>query len=778
MSQSLPRGSLFRALRRTMASSRVLVPPRLLCVHEPWPGAERLVALIQGQSVHSSVSNVAVVVGGRLFAMRSAAPDSTGPRTSFSLLAPRRGRLSPRDAAEQLHSRLSEGRACLVDPAPGDFVAMKSHGIGLFLDQELGSEASPALVAEAAAGLVAMAARADAAWCRAVAPCLDPHAVEQAYIDLLDLEPSAAQDIAAGISGISTHPVAFVLKDGRLERVSFFTASRTVTRARYPLSLPSPVLAGMAGVAADVVGTGEFGARAWKDLKRLSPWLARQACRDAVLRRLVLSGREIGPMVSRRLRLGDRQRRRLMSLLAELQDPATCGEQSYDFNNPALAPFLPAFMRGTDPRLVADVLPLLPEAAFSKAEIGWFPAKGAILQNILRRVWSLPSADGYQNPRIRFWIADEILGGGRDWRARHPPYALENMARLVANGGLGSVFRGRPSQRETMEWIGLADDLRSVRSWGAAQLVAPAVVRAAARMLAGHGTDDPVARNLVDRMRCAIGHVDPIQEGGHRSPEWLSRGAAALCSDTLLSPLAGALLPAFADLAFPRSAKRLRSLVSRYHAELAARGVRVARTDRDGDVRWHPLLTLPVVLADHPEVVFVALTGAAELLEEGEEMAHCVGAYSRRCAGGWVHVLSVRDARDGRRLSTLHLQARRSAPDGTSFERVEHRGPRNGQPPAHAEAAAVRLCALLASPGAEGLPVHPETLNPPMHGISGFVTEHDPFGPDAADAEASALAVFTEGGLTAADTAMLAERLVRGPVPWTRLARSHSGNVC
>lgn len=52
---------------------------------------------------------------------------------------------------------------------------------------------------------------------------------------------------------------------------------------------------------------------------------------------------------------------------------------------------------------------------------------------------------------------------------------------------------------------------------------------------------------------------------------------------------------------------------------------------------------------------FEALTSAAQLLEEGEAMQHCVGTYANLCRGGVNRIYSVRGRKTGQRIATFSV---------------------------------------------------------------------------------------------------------------------------
>jgi hypothetical protein len=65
---------------------------------------------------------------------------------------------------------------------------------------------------------------------------------------------------------------------------------------------------------------------------------------------------------------------------------------------------------------------------------------------------------------------------------------------------------------------------------------------------------------------------------------------------------------------------------------------------------------------------FEALTNEAQLVEDGESMQHCVGAYAPYCRGGVRRVYSVRERKSGRRVATLSLEYVDYGNGGLSWE--------------------------------------------------------------------------------------------------------------
>ncbi len=79
------------------------------------------------------------------------------------------------------------------------------------------------------------------------------------------------------------------------------------------------------------------------------------------------------------------------------------------------------------------------------------------------------------------------------------------------------------------------------------------------------------------------------------------------------------------------------------------------------------------------EGALVAEGGSGPDDEGAEGLRHCVGGYADACRSGRTRIASVRDAVTGARLSTVAFDASRPVPVA-----VQHRGRRNGAPPARA----------------------------------------------------------------------------------------------
>lgn len=85
--------------------------------------------------------------------------------------------------------------------------------------------------------------------------------------------------------------------------------------------------------------------------------------------------------------------------------------------------------------------------------------------------------------------------------------------------------------------------------------------------------------------------------------------------------------------------------------------------------------------------VFVALTTAAELKEEGKTMQHCVADYDENCRDGTYRIYSVREKKSGLRIATCSLECTADG-DELTWELDQVKGIRNAEVPRQALVAA------------------------------------------------------------------------------------------
>jgi hypothetical protein len=86
--------------------------------------------------------------------------------------------------------------------------------------------------------------------------------------------------------------------------------------------------------------------------------------------------------------------------------------------------------------------------------------------------------------------------------------------------------------------------------------------------------------------------------------------------------------------------------------------------------------------------VFMALTSAASLAEEGAVMEHCVGSYDDDCRAGEIRIFSVRERKSGQRVATLSVERVERETGMPSWEVGEINGPGNAGVTSRLEVAA------------------------------------------------------------------------------------------
>lgn len=167
-----------------------------------------------------------------------------------------------------------------------------------------------------------------------------------------------------------------------------------------------------------------------------------------------------------------------------------------------------------------------------------------------------------------------------------------------------------------------------------------------------------------------------------------TRDALSAMEADLLRPMAGARAKALGLEGDHRVANFVRSLEARAeHAPLEARqaylralrtaviGTRGVKSFHEGVAIWHRRAACAAALrhenrtddggwpalcdtwtSECGRYRIEALTTAAALVEEGNELDHCVGGYYDQCRTGRTHILSL--ARDGVRMATIEMTVR------------------------------------------------------------------------------------------------------------------------
>ncbi len=84
----------------------------------------------------------------------------------------------------------------------------------------------------------------------------------------------------------------------------------------------------------------------------------------------------------------------------------------------------------------------------------------------------------------------------------------------------------------------------------------------------------------------------------------------------------------------------------------------------------------PVHSAEMDQYCFTALHNSAELKEEGQKMAHCIGSYAARCRHSSLRAFSVRSQKSGERIATLTVFY---SPQSRNWQMDQIHGPSNSQ---------------------------------------------------------------------------------------------------
>lgn len=98
-----------------------------------------------------------------------------------------------------------------------------------------------------------------------------------------------------------------------------------------------------------------------------------------------------------------------------------------------------------------------------------------------------------------------------------------------------------------------------------------------------------------------------------------------------------------------------------------------------GDHRWPALfgekeIPIPPNIAGQDGWKLITRTSPQELKDEGKNLEHCVGSYSKNCVSGHSHIVSVVDAK-GKSVSTIEFRI-----VGTGLEVIQHKSRKNGEP--------------------------------------------------------------------------------------------------
>ncbi len=160
----------------------------------------------------------------------------------------------------------------------------------------------------------------------------------------------------------------------------------------------------------------------------------------------------------------------------------------------------------------------------------------------------------------------------------------------------------------------------------------------------------------------------------------------------------------------------LRKASERWHREQAAFWADVRRANRKGGIlAWNSLLGENEALGFQ----LIPLTDEWQLLEESEEMDHCVADYGPGCASGHSRIFSIRQ--DGKRVAATQIANWGSGSWRVQQTRGRNNGPVGGKVGQAALSAASAYTKLWKQEGAEhrswtGGKPGPEQHGPEQHG--------------------------------------------------------------
>jgi hypothetical protein len=125
----------------------------------------------------------------------------------------------------------------------------------------------------------------------------------------------------------------------------------------------------------------------------------------------------------------------------------------------------------------------------------------------------------------------------------------------------------------------------------------------------------------------------------------------------------------------PRGVKAFQEAVELWHRRVATISVvrHEHRTDRPG---WPAIC--PPWRCDSGVHEIVPITSAAGLVEEGNQLDHCVGGSYQQCRSGAVQILSLR--REGTHVATIELNLSGTTADTLSFQVAQFKAHRNRRP--------------------------------------------------------------------------------------------------
>lgn len=199
---------------------------------------------------------------------------------------------------------------------------------------------------------------------------------------------------------------------------------------------------------------------------------------------------------------------------------------------------------------------------------------------------------------------------------------------------------GRPGQPEA--WEG-SEWLKVPRS----HLIRPDYVGAQAEGVndAMNALRDDLLRPLVaERLRLSGFERTRALESFARSVEISGSRGGGIERRKLLAAIRSAVVG-------PRRPKALREAVAQWHRRVAS--LSALRHERRAERPGWPALCAPW-RSDCGRFEIVVLASAADLVDEGRQLDHCVGGYYDICRRGDTQILSLRE--DGRRVATVEIK--------------------------------------------------------------------------------------------------------------------------
>ncbi len=135
------------------------------------------------------------------------------------------------------------------------------------------------------------------------------------------------------------------------------------------------------------------------------------------------------------------------------------------------------------------------------------------------------------------------------------------------------------------------------------------------------------------------------------------------------------------DILKKYSVFRLAELSHRWHVWQTGQSYEQSAIHDSGSA-WMTFIDEPWdVTCYHQQYRVVPLNTPVLLHDEGAELHHCVGGYTKNCRYHGSHIFSIRQLNTGKSLSTMEFQFLASNNNATDIRLVQHQGLRNSSPP-------------------------------------------------------------------------------------------------